>query len=79
MKVVLPLLLSSLLPLTSPAQIFHVQDMSTTDIIALDRAKTVVLLPGGILEEHGPDRAHRAGNREAAGHASAHLPVDSAR
>lgn len=38
----------------SKGQIYYVQDMTTTDIDALDKAKTVVLLPGGILEEHGP-------------------------
>jgi creatinine amidohydrolase len=54
MKQFLPFLLLVLLPGLSSAQIFNVQDMSTTEIAALDRAKTVVLLPGGILEEHGP-------------------------
>ena len=36
------------------AQIHHVKEMNTEQIRALDREKTVVLLPGGILEEHGP-------------------------
>ena len=36
------------------SQIFYVQDMSTVEIEALNREKTVILLPGGILEEHGP-------------------------
>lgn len=36
------------------AQIYHVQEMNTEQIKALDREKTVVLLPVGILEEHGP-------------------------
>ena len=36
------------------AQIYHVKDMNTEQIKALDREKTVVLLPEGILEEHGP-------------------------
>ena len=36
------------------AQIHHVTEMNTEQIRALDRGKTVVLLPGGILEEHGP-------------------------
>jgi len=35
-------------------QIYHVQEMNTEQIKALDREKTVVLLPVGILEEHGP-------------------------
>ena len=36
------------------ADIFHVADLNTLQIRGLDRAKTVVLLPGGFLEEHGP-------------------------
>jgi creatinine amidohydrolase/Fe(II)-dependent formamide hydrolase-like protein len=28
--------------------------MTASEVAALDRAKTVILLPGGILEEHGP-------------------------
>jgi creatinine amidohydrolase len=36
------------------AQIYHVKEMNTEQIKALDREKTVVILPDGILEEHGP-------------------------
>lgn len=36
------------------AQIRNVADLNTAQIRALDRAKTVVLLPSGMLEEHGP-------------------------
>jgi creatinine amidohydrolase len=36
------------------AQVYHVEQMSTEGIRALDRAKTAVILSGGILEEHGP-------------------------
>jgi len=36
------------------AQIVRVADLNTTQIRALDRTKTVVFLPGGMLEEHGP-------------------------
>src|SRR5215470_19340781 len=35
-------------------QIYHVEQMNTQEIKALEREKTVVLLPVGILEEHGP-------------------------
>ncbi len=38
----------------SSAQIHQVRDMNTEQIRALDRDRTVVILPGGILEEHGP-------------------------
>jgi hypothetical protein len=59
---------------TAFAQIYHVQEMNTEQIKALEREKTVVLLPVGILEEHGPYlpslsdgyiTAHTQGNRAA--------------
>lgn len=37
-----------------PAQVLQVGDLNTRQIRALDRAKTVVILQGGMLEEHGP-------------------------
>jgi len=51
-----PLLLMVLTVCASQAfaQIYHVKDMNTEQIRALDRERTVVLLPGGILEQHGP-------------------------
>ena len=36
------------------AQIHHVAQMNVEQIRALDKQKTVVILPGGMLEEHGP-------------------------
>jgi creatinine amidohydrolase/Fe(II)-dependent formamide hydrolase-like protein len=39
---------------TSNNRIYHLQELTTTQLQALDKAKTVVLLPGGILEQHGP-------------------------
>lgn len=36
------------------AQVRRVAEMTTAEIARLDRSRTVVLLPGGILEEHGP-------------------------
>lgn len=36
------------------AQVYNVKEMNTEEIRALDRNKTVVLLPGGILEQHVP-------------------------
>lgn len=36
------------------APILHYADLNTRQIEALDRQNTVVLIPGGILEEHGP-------------------------
>ena len=40
--------------LYAQAQVLSIQDMSTEQIRLLDRNKTAVILPGGILEEHGP-------------------------
>ena len=44
--------------LTAPsrmeAQIYHLEEMNTEQIRALDRARTVIIMPGGILEQHGP-------------------------
>ena len=39
---------------SASAQIYRVAEMNTEQIRALDRQKTVVILTGGILEEHGP-------------------------
>ena len=36
------------------AQVLNVGDLTTRQIAALDRNKTVVILQGGMLEEHGP-------------------------
>src|ERR1700758_3203244 len=36
------------------AQILRIGEMNTRQIQALDLSRTVVLIPGGILEEHGP-------------------------
>lgn len=39
---------------TASAQVVRVGDLNTRQIRALDRARTVVVLQGGMLEEHGP-------------------------
>ena len=38
----------------SAAQVYRIAEMNTEQIRALDRERAVVLLPGGILEQHGP-------------------------
>ncbi len=38
----------------SQAQIYRVAEMNVEQIRALDKRKTLVILPGGMLEEHGP-------------------------
>jgi len=35
-------------------QIYQLGELNAEQVRLLDRATTVVLLPGGILEEHGP-------------------------
>ncbi len=39
---------------TTQAQIYRVAQMNAEQIRALDKQKNVVILTGGILEEHGP-------------------------
>lgn len=48
------ILLLLAVPLSLAAQVVHVGDLNTRQIAALDRARTVVILQGGMLEEHGP-------------------------
>jgi creatinine amidohydrolase/Fe(II)-dependent formamide hydrolase-like protein len=49
-------LASSLMLMALPlqAQVYKLQEMNTRQIESLDRGKTIVIIPGGILEEHGP-------------------------
>ena len=47
-------LLLFLAALPATAQVLNVQDLNTRQIRELDHARTAVILPGGILEEHGP-------------------------
>ncbi len=42
------------LPAPALCQVLDVRDLTATDIRSLDRERTVVMLQGGILEEHGP-------------------------
>lgn len=47
-------MISLLLFEAASGQIYHVAQMNTDQIRALDKQKTVVILTGGILEQHGP-------------------------
>jgi creatinine amidohydrolase len=47
-------LCSLLLAPAAESQVLRVANLNTRQIRALDRSKTVVILPGGMLEEHGP-------------------------
>lgn len=47
-------LLMLLLACISSAQIYRLAEMNTEQIRALDRQKTVILMPGGVIEQHGP-------------------------
>src|SRR5919201_1912572 len=35
-------------------QVLHFAELNTRDFSKLDKNRTVVIVPGGILEEHGP-------------------------
>lgn len=41
-------------PLSATADVIDAEALTTTQFAALDRSKTAVIVPGGILEEHGP-------------------------
>jgi creatinine amidohydrolase/Fe(II)-dependent formamide hydrolase-like protein len=41
-------------PIPTAAQIYDMREMNTTDFAGLDMQRTVVIIPGGVLEEHGP-------------------------
>jgi len=51
---ILVLFVGSLTPISAIAQILLVSELSVRDIERLDRDQTVVILPGGNFEEHGP-------------------------
>ena len=79
-RVALALALGCLLSRSAEAQIYRLAELNIDQIRMLDRQRTVILLPGGVLEEHGPylpsftdgyrneraDRGSRGRNREAA-------------
>ena len=48
------LFLLLLVPTQGYSQVLEFSSLNTRQIASLDRAKTVVIVPGGILEEHGP-------------------------
>jgi hypothetical protein len=54
LRSLLTTLLLTLAASSGEAQIHYVARMNTDQIRALDRNKTVIVLPGGILEQHGP-------------------------
>jgi creatinine amidohydrolase/Fe(II)-dependent formamide hydrolase-like protein len=53
---VTPLVIAASICVARPAaaQILRLTDLNAPQLRALDRSKTVVLLTGGMLEEHGP-------------------------
>jgi creatinine amidohydrolase len=53
-KIPLIVIFIALSIMSANAQIYRVAQMNTEQIRALDKQKTVVILTGGILEEHGP-------------------------
>jgi hypothetical protein len=49
-----PIVLFCCLPLMAYSQVLDFVSLNTRQIEQLDRSKTVVIIAGGILEEHGP-------------------------
>ncbi len=48
-----PVVVGLLQPITAVGQIYRVAEMNTKQIQSLDKQKTVVILTGGVLEQHG--------------------------
>jgi len=46
--------LVSVAPSVAPAQVLKLAELNTEQIRALDKDRTIVLIPAGILEQHGP-------------------------
>jgi len=53
-RVALALVLGGLLSRSAEAQVHRLAELNIDQIRLLDRQRTVILLPGGVLEEHGP-------------------------
>ena len=53
-RVVKALALSCFLSGSAGAQVYQLAELNVDQIRKLDRERTVILLPGGIMEEHGP-------------------------
>ena len=49
-----PIVVCLLQPITADGQIYRVAEMNTKQIQSLNKQKTVVILTGGVLEQHGP-------------------------
>jgi len=53
-RVALALALGCLFSRSAEAQVYRLAELNIDQIRLLDRQRTVILLPGGVLEEHGP-------------------------
>ena len=48
------LVMQSVVPSLASSQVLKLAELNTEQIRALDKSRTIVLVPGGILEQHGP-------------------------
>jgi creatinine amidohydrolase/Fe(II)-dependent formamide hydrolase-like protein len=53
-QIILSIICLLLFSIVADAQIYRVAEMNVEQIKRLNKTKTVVILPGGIVEEHGP-------------------------
>jgi creatinine amidohydrolase len=53
-RVALALAFGCLLSRSADAQVYRLAELNIDQIRAFDRQRTVIVLPGGVLEEHGP-------------------------
>ena len=52
--ILIPIVVCLLQPIAVDGQIYRVAEMNTKQIQNLNKQKTVVILTGGVLEQHGP-------------------------
>ena len=53
-RLALALVFGCVLSRSADAQVYRLAELNIDQIRALDRQRTVILLPGGVMEEHGP-------------------------
>lgn len=53
-KILFVLFVFAVFHLSAVGQVYRVAEMNTKQIQSLDKQKTVVILTGGVLEQHGP-------------------------
>lgn len=53
-KLVIGIAVLQFAAVSSSSQVLRLAEMNTRQIAALDRSKTAIIMPGGVMEQHGP-------------------------